>query len=202
MEHTDAFPGVRIATADDLGGIVRTLMSAFSHDPLWGPAFPDAAHRASQMAALWRLLSGSALRFPWTFVTGNVESVAVWLPPGADELTAEESDGFEEFLLGLVGEAATHDIEAVMAQFEASRPSEPHFYLSLLGTHDEHRGRGLGMTLLRENLARVDALAQPSYLESTNPANNARYESVGFERHGAFTTASGHIVTTMWRAAR
>jgi len=202
MTLGDPIPAARIATAADLDAIVRTLSSAFFDDPLWGPSFPDVARRASQMSAFWRLLCASALRFPETFVTAGAESVAVWLPPGAEELTEDESSGLESFVGDLVGDAASPPIMAVMTQFEHARPIEPHFYLSLLGTHDDHRGRGLGMNLLRENLARIDALGSAAYLESTNPANDARYRSVGFEPRGAFTTASGHVVTTMWRSAR
>ena len=32
------------------------------------------------------------------------------------------------------------------------------------------------MALLADNLALIDAERMPAYLESTNPANNARYE--------------------------
>jgi hypothetical protein len=40
----------------------------------------------------------------------------------------------------------------------------------------------------------------PAYLESTNPANDRRYEGVGFERVGEFSTPDGqHMVSTMWR---
>lgn len=202
MEQSRPFPPVRIANVDDLDGIVRTLTSAFFTDPLWGPSFPDVALRAPQMSTFWRLLCASALRYPCTFVTAKVESVAVWLPPGGHELTEDESASFEAFIENLVGYAAAGVILAVMEQFEQARPSEPHFYLSLIGTHDDHRGHGLGMALLRENLARIDALGSAAYLESTNPANNARYQSAGFEPRGAFTTASGHVVTTMWRAGR
>jgi ribosomal protein S18 acetylase RimI-like enzyme len=87
-------------------------------------------------------------------------------------------------------------------QFEKNHPSEPHYYLSLLGTHTERRGAGLGMNLLRECLARIDALGGASYLESSNPVNNERYRSVGFTDYGSFTVPSGHVVTTMWRPAR
>ena len=34
--------------------------------------------------------------------------------------------------------------------------------------------------LLKENLARIDAEHMPACLESSNPNNNHRYESVGF----------------------
>ena len=43
----------------------------------------------------------------------------------------------------------------------------------------------------------------PAYLESSNPANNARYEGVGFEVVGEFSAPNnGPVVTTIWRTAR
>jgi len=67
----------------------------------------------------------------------------------------------------------------------------------------DHRGHGHGMRLLAETLERIDAEGHPAYLESTNPANNARYEGVGFEARGSFEGYTpGSAVTTMWRPAR
>jgi GNAT superfamily N-acetyltransferase len=198
---TSAAVGVRVATADDVEAIVDTLTTAFFDDPLWGPAFPDVSKRAGQASALWRLFATSSLRYSWTLVTENVESAAIWIPPGGDELTEQEQNGFEEFLLGISDRKVADGVLAISDQFEAARPGEPHFYLSLLATHDRHRGAGLGMGLLRESLRRVDAQGAAAYLESCNPANNARYESVGFTRRDEITAPSGQIVTTMWRPA-
>ena len=65
----------------------------------------------------------------------------------------------------LVGPRAD-DVGALLSRFDAAHPHhEPHYYLSLLGTADAHRGRGLGMALLKENLARIDAERMPAYLE-------------------------------------
>ena len=89
----------------------------------------------------------------------------------------------------------------VFERFDAAHPSdEPHFYLSLLGTHADHRGKGYGMQLLRENLATIDTAHAPAYLESSNDANLDRYRSVGFEVHGEIRIPDGPTVTTMWRA--
>ncbi|MEU0783923.1 GNAT family N-acetyltransferase [Streptomyces sp. NPDC006173] len=93
-------------------------------------------------------------------------------------------------------------ILAIYDQFEAARPSEPCFYLTLLGVHDDHRGKGLGMGLLAHSLDRIDTLGAPAYLESSNPVNIARYEGVGFSPRDTFTVVTGHVVTTMWRPAR
>jgi ribosomal protein S18 acetylase RimI-like enzyme len=79
---------------------------------------------------------------------------------------------------------------------------EPHYYLSLLGTHRARAGRGLGIALLAENLARIDGERMPAYLESSNPGNNHRYERFGFQTIGEFYPPAGNTpVTTMWRNA-
>ena len=89
-------------------------------------------------------------------------------------------------------------------RFDAAHPhGEPHYYLSLFGTHPDHRGHGVGMRLLADNLALIDAEHAPAYLESSNPSNNRRYEGVGFAPIGEFSYPDGGpVVTTMWRPAR
>jgi hypothetical protein len=59
------------------------------------------------------------------------------------------------------------------------------------------------MALLASDLRRIDDLHLPAWLESTNPANDHRYRSVGFEPFGSFRTIDEqHVITTMWRPAR
>ncbi|RAG83856.1 GNAT family N-acetyltransferase [Streptacidiphilus pinicola] len=203
MSSQDRPLNVRTAGADDVDAVVATLTTAFFRDPVWGPAFPDPGRRAAQAGALWRLLATSALRYPWLLVTGNVEAAAVWIPPGGEELTEAEADGFAGFLREITDEATAAGILAVLEPMEAARPKEPHFYLSLLGTHDDHRGQGLGVALLRESLVRIDELRMPAYLESSNPAaNDKRYAALGFVPNGELVMPDGHVVTTMWRPAR
>jgi predicted acetyltransferase len=56
------------------------------------------------------------------------------------------------------------------------------------------------MGLLAENLRRMDEEGVPSYLESSNPANNGRYERLGYEQVGEFITPGRErTVATMWR---
>ena len=201
MRTQRAFPA-RSATPADVDAIVDTLTTAFFRDPLWGPAFPDEQRRATQAAAMWRLYVTSALRYPWTLVTPGVEAAAVWIPPGGTELTPREEDGLEGLLTTGAGPGVAKSILEIYDQLDAAHPDEPCFYLSLLGVHDDHRGKGLGMGLLAECLARIDTLGAPAYLESSNPANIDRYRSVGFTPRDTITIATGHVVTTMWRPAR
>ena len=189
----------RVATPADLDGLTATLWQAFRNDPVWTWVFPDE----DQLRPWWRFLIESALRYPWVWVLDDYAAVAVWIPPGGSELTEAEEQRVEPLLRDLVGSRYPAVIELV-ERFEAAHPKDhAHYYLSLLGVHPDYRGRGLGMKLLADNLSVIDAEGAAAYLESSNPANDERYRSIGFERCGEFSTPDGtHQVSTMWRVAR
>jgi len=190
----------RVAEPADTSGVARTLVEAFFLDPVWSWAFSDPTRRKAQHDAWFRLLIGSAIEHQWVWMTPAYEAVSVWVPPGCPELSEADEARLGPMLEDLVGGRAELLME-VFDRFEAAHPRrEDHFYLSLLGTHTNHRGSGIGMGLLAANLARVDAAGMPAYLESTNPGNLRRYQSVGFEVSGAFDLPDGGpTVTTMWR---
>lgn len=193
-----------VATSDDLARVVAIIAASFDADPVWGDsAFPDRATRRGFQEALWTLMAGSAMRYPYTFVTPGREAAAVWIPPGGTELTAAEEERFEPELVDLLGQEGADRLFAIFERFAASHPhDEPHWYLSLLGVHPEHAGAGHGMRLLRATLHVVDATGMPAYLESSNRANDRRYAELGFEVVGEVELASGVRFSTMWRPAR
>jgi GNAT superfamily N-acetyltransferase len=193
----------RSATRADLPAVIETISRAFHDDPTWSWAFPDPLRRQEQYAVFWRLMVAGALRYPWVRMAEGCEAASVWIPPGGSEIAPEDEARVAPLLEELVGERAGEVLE-LLDRFEAAHPrNEPHYYLSLLGTHPSHTGRGVGMGLLAENLARIDRERMPAYLESSNPANNHRYQRHGFEAIGAFhPPGSDTSVTTMWRDAR
>jgi GNAT superfamily N-acetyltransferase len=186
----------RVATERDLDLIAETLAAAFADDPLWGWAFPER----ESLARWWCFLVSSALRYPWVWVADEGAAASVWIPPGGVELTDAEEQRVEPLLRELTGERTAEVLE-LLDRFEQSHPDEvPHYYLSLLGTHPDHRGKGLGMALLAEGLERIDSERMPAYLESSNSANDHRYERLGFSRVGGFTRPDEAVsVSTMWR---
>jgi ribosomal protein S18 acetylase RimI-like enzyme len=193
----------RSAAADDVPAVTACLSSAFYDDPVWGRwTFPEPASRAVRLYGLMRFWVVGAIRYPWVRMTDAAEAVAVWLPPGASEMTSEQEDEFEAFASETLGPRA-HEVLTLFELFDEHHPEdEPHYYLSLWATHRDHAGRGLGTALLLDNLARIDAERMSAYLESTNPANVPRYEALGFQRRGEFGPAGGPVITTMWRDAR
>lgn len=189
---------VRLATERDVDGITATLTAAFDADPLWRWAFPREG-----LADLWGLLIRSALRYSWVWVADEYVAASVWIPPGGVELTEDEEASLGPMLEGSVGSSPA-DVLEVFERLSATHPEEPpHYYLSLLGTHPDHRGKGLGMSLLADNLARIDSEGMPAYLESSNPENDPRYERLGFVRVGEFERPDGRLTcSTMWREPR
>jgi GNAT superfamily N-acetyltransferase len=190
----------RPATLNDLAHLIDTIELAFASDPVWGPMLSIRGDR-DQARLVWRLWIEGALRYPWVWMTPAAEAVAVWIPPGATELSREQETTFESRAIEALGPDRAAHLTDVMALFAAAHPQgQPHYYLSLLGTHPAHRGRGIGMKLLADNLATIDRDGRPAYLESTNPLNNQRYRNVGFAPIGEFRLpGDGPVVTTMWR---
>jgi ribosomal protein S18 acetylase RimI-like enzyme len=193
----------RSAEMSDVPVLGRCLASAFFEDPVWGQwAFPDRERRGEQLRRLLEFWVRAAVRHPWVHMLAGGEAVAVWIPPGVTELTAEEEKTFAVMIAELAGPRAA-EFDELFEEFEVNHPrAEPHYYLSLWGTHRDHAGRGLGSAVIAEDLARIDAEHMPAYLESTNPANIPRYEALGFRPVGEFGPSAGPTITTMWRTAR
>jgi GNAT superfamily N-acetyltransferase len=188
---------------EDVPAVAETMARAFHSDPLWGWAFPDPSERLAQHEALWTLFLRGSIDHGWVWATEGYEAASLWIPPDLPELTEPYASHMEPLLDELLGDRAKLLLE-VFECFEAAHPrDEPHYYLSLLATHPDHRGQGLGMHLMRANLDLIDIEHRPAYLESTNPANNDRYRAVGFEPLGEFQVPQdGPPVMSMWRTAR
>jgi GNAT superfamily N-acetyltransferase len=192
--------GVRQVSEADADRVVELFTLAFYDDPTWSWAFPDPTRRMDHHRVLWGLFMHSAVPYGCVWLTDDGGAAALWIPPGEPELSDEDEARVEPLLRELVGLHAD-DVLTLLDTFEANHPRHaPHYYLSLLGTHPDHRGQGKGMGLLAANLAQIDVTGMPAYLESSNRANDHRYERLGFVQVGEFAApAGGPTVAGMWR---
>jgi GNAT superfamily N-acetyltransferase len=193
----------RAATSDDAEAITRTITLAFADDPVWGPALRRMDNRATlDLASYWGCFVESAIRHGTARMAVDGAAVSIWYPPREPELPPDLEARLHAIVERDLDERAREALWALFDRFEASRrPQADHYYLSLLATHPEHRGRGRGQILLAEDLERWDAAAASAYLESTNPANDHRYARAGFVPIGSFSAVRDDApVTAMWRA--
>jgi GNAT superfamily N-acetyltransferase len=191
-----------VAEPRHIHAISECIAQAFAADPVWAVALARSDGRTDHHLPYWRLFVEGALQHQTVYLLDGGAAVSVWLPPDAPELAPEQERGLEDLLLVALDEDARTSIHALYRRFEASRAAVParHAYLSLLATHPDHRGRGVGQALLAADLAAWDAAGIPTYLESTNPANDHRYARAGFVPVGEFRAVrDGSPITAMWR---
>lgn len=192
-----------IASQAEIDAVTETIALAFAIDPTWGPALAREDGSTAHHLAYWRIFVEGALPHGSVYLSDDRAAVAVWIPPGEDEMTDHQEAALRLVVTENLASAAQEAMFALWDRFDSNHPqSEPHAYLSLLATHPDHRGRGIAQQLVRENLAAFDAEGLPTYLESTNPANDHRYERLGFAKIGEFAGfVDGSVVSTMWRPA-
>jgi ribosomal protein S18 acetylase RimI-like enzyme len=192
---------LKVLRADfsDAPELLEVINDAFADDPVWCWLIPDLTLRAR----LWRVYISAALRYPWVFMTGGYETVAVWIPPNGSDITPEDEERLPELLHELAGDRAA-EILTFLQRIEAAHPhAEPHYYLDFVGTQRKFMHQGIGRALLTENLGRIDQEHMPTYLESSNPHNNQLYASLGFSPINIIETPNdGPSITCMWRSSR
>jgi ribosomal protein S18 acetylase RimI-like enzyme len=197
----------RIATEDDLDAVGETLALAFEHDPLWGWAFEEAERerKLAALAEVFGFFAAAALDLGWVRVSDGVEAVALWIPPGAPEMTPVDEERLPGVIASACGPESAARVSQLLDAFDHNHPHEPpHFYLSLLATHPDHAGHGHGVGLVAACLAEIDAGDPPAaaFLESSNPVNLPRYERLGFRPTREVELIAGLSGTQMWRAPR
>ena len=105
------------------------------------------------------------------------------------------------FLLAMGGRTARG--RQIAELMKKRHPSEPHWYLAVIGSDPTVRGGGFGQALMQSRLDRVDAEHAPAYLESSNPDNIPYYMRFGFEVTGEIELPDGGpSMWPMWRAPR
>jgi GNAT superfamily N-acetyltransferase len=201
--RSQAIAAISQVSDAEVDQVTELFTLAFRDDPTWSWAFRDAEKRLEHLRLWWGLYVHSALPYGWVWMTDDGGAASLWIPPNRPELSEQDEARVEPLLRGLVG-AHADDVLVLLDRFDAKRPRDPpHYYLSLLGTHPQHRGRGKGMGLLAANLARIDEEGFPAYLESSNRANDHRYERLGFVTIGEFAApGGGPTVACMWRDNR
>ncbi|TCJ95067.1 GNAT family N-acetyltransferase [Nocardia alba] len=197
---------VRKATRHDVDAVAQTLALAFQHDPVMSWILPEPDRRAAGLPRFFATVarhlflpadaSDLALR-----PDDTVGGAALWTPPHQQN----PSTLTELRTLPGIWQAfgrRTLAGKQVGDLLKKNHPTEPHWYLAMLGSAPDVRGEGYGHALLHSRLDRVDAEHAAAYLESSNPVNVPYYERFGFVVTGELRIPGGPTLWQMLRAAR
>jgi GNAT superfamily N-acetyltransferase len=193
---------VKDGTAADLASIADALVSAFHDDPVMLYLFDKPAKRDKQQRSLFmseakRALTKGAVH---TTADGPAKGGAIWMAPGQWKTGGLELLGQLPLMFSLG--TATPRALSILSKMEKVHPSEPHWYLAILGTATESQGKGVGSALLDPILTQCDAEGIPAYLESSKDSNIPFYNRHGFEVTGEVHAKNGPTLWPMWREPR
>jgi GNAT superfamily N-acetyltransferase len=189
---------VRVASTADENPVVDTVVLAFTTDPMARWTWPYSHQFLAALPRMVRALGGAAFSSGSAFCTEDYAGAALWLPPGVHPDDKE----LEALLQSTVAPPLVSETAAVFEQMATYHPTEPHWFLPLIGVDPAHQGEGHGKALMAYALERCDRDHAPAYLESSNPRNIPFYRRHGFEPLGAIQVGSSPTVVPMLRGPR
>jgi GNAT superfamily N-acetyltransferase len=191
-------PTVRTMTAADERPAISTIVLAFAADPVSRWTWPHPHQYVAAMPTLARAFGGRAFTQGAAYCTNEYIGAALWLPPGV----LPDEEGLAEVLERTASPSVRDAASVIFEQMAKYHPSEPHWYLPLMGVDPAHQGKGHGDALMSYALERCDRDRAPAYLESTNSRNISLYRRHGFEPLGAIQVGTSPTLTPMLRRAR
>ncbi|MFI0263080.1 GNAT family N-acetyltransferase [Streptomyces sp. NPDC017056] len=188
------------ATLDDARPVSRTLARAFDDDPMMRWFFPDDSSRDAGLNRYFTTLF--TRQYAHHGVCERTDAAAAfWVPPEGQEKAVPDAETIQE-LQDILGDRALLFRDAVEAAAKHT-PTEPHWYLAVIGADPAAQGQGHGAALLRSGLAKADAAGLPAYLESSKLANLPVYEHFGFTvREEIQLPGGGPVLWSMRREPR
>ncbi|WP_156307279.1 GNAT family N-acetyltransferase [Sphingobacterium endophyticum] len=189
---------IRIVQHKDEARAISALTLAFSIDPMMRWSLPNAEKYLEIFSSIGMAFGGNAFEKGTAYMAESFAGIALWLPPGLGSDEEELTKLFNEN----VCKEIKQDMTNIFQQMEKFRPSEPHWYLPMIGVDPAYQNMGVGSALMIEALKIVDHDGSMAYLESSNPKNISLYERHGFEVIGEIQSGSSPILRPMMRKAR
>lgn len=192
---TMATAAIVTASKQDELRVIMTVARAFQDDPAVRWLYPEARQYTTHFPNFVRAFGGKAFAHQSAHVVDGFEGAALWLPPGIEP----DGDELGSLLDRTAAPGILGDVMSMFEQMGRHHPSEPHWYLPLIGVDPRFHGQGLGSALLRHALADCDRERIPAYLESSNPRNISLYRRHGFEITGVIQAGSSPTIYPMVR---
>ena len=186
--------------------MLAMLGRAFWPDPLFGFFARDRQHEYEMFPSVFGAFAADTVPLGETWVAmagARVMGAALWVPPGKMPRSSRREAALQARMARLLVTGRNRRCGlALLTEVDKRHPSEPHWYLSVLGVDPVAQGKGLGTQLLGPVLDRADAEGVPAYLETQKEENLAFYIRHGFEETDRITVPGSPPVWTMWRHPR
>lgn len=191
---------VRAASAADREGILDVGTAAFVTEPAFAHFFNNdyEPHARTFLNYLLEVrLEGGLV---WVEeVDGRIAAVSMWDPPGGSTVPqATQDELWTKTTWSFPADVAAR-LEQYDQQVHALEPPGPHYYLGVIASHPDFRGRGHGAAVLRPGLEAADAAGVDCFLETGTESNLSYYTRFGFSVTGTLDLEDG---TRIWCLTR
>lgn len=194
---------VRPAVGDEWRPLGHLLGAAFQDDPVWEWVTPDPTRRARHLGRAFAQLLKRRTRAGTVWTTSDLSGAAMWAEPGDWRETPVEMARILPPMAAAIGLRLARSRTAALSAMERHHPTDPHWYLAILGADPARRGQGIGGALMEPMVQRCDEQGMAAYLESSKEANLAFYHRHGFEVTGQIQLAPDcPPLWSMWRTPR
>lgn len=182
-------------STNDTNILVQTLVNAFEHDPAVRWMYPAREQYQMHFPEFVRAFGGAAFHLNTHLAWPDQTAVALWLPPGVQP----DESALVELIERSIESERLPEVFSIFEQMAHFHPTEPHWYLPMIGVTPDAQGGGIGSALMTRALDRCDDAGLPAYLESTNPRNTPFYEHFGFRAIGRIQAPSSPPIIPMIR---
>jgi ribosomal protein S18 acetylase RimI-like enzyme len=190
-------PTIKTVAPSEADQAVGTVVLAFSADPIARWFYPDPHQYLLHLPSFVRAFAGKAFAHNSAYYIDGYLGAALWLPP---DVHADE-DALVALLERSIPEEKQQEIFAFVEQMDNSHPSEPHWYLPMIGVDPTKQGNGCGSALLEHALERCDE-GQLAYLEASSSKSIPLYQRHGFELRDTIQVGSSPPLFPMLRRPR
>jgi GNAT superfamily N-acetyltransferase len=187
-------PPVTRATPAARDRVVETVVTAFANDPAFGYFFPDRQTFVDHATTFARYLFDRRVQRGTIWIVDGGTSVAMWDEPGAGDDPGDDGPTLR------LPAAALARLDAYHAAVENALPAERFWYLGILATHPDAKGRRWGRLVMTPALELAADAGLPAYLETTNPNNVRLYQGVGWEVTTSLRVTALPIWVLRWPA--
>lgn len=176
--------GVRLARRSEIPQLTALLARSFDDDPYIDWLVRKDERRSAGFELLFELtLDKLSADLNETYTLHDLAGCVVWKRPSELKLPLWRQLALIPAFARVSGAARIGQLLRVFGELEKRHERhapDPHYYLHVIGVAPERQGQGLGRSLLRPMLARLDSERMPAYLETHKTRTLPFYERLGF----------------------
>ena len=190
-------PTIKTVTPSNADQAVGTVVLAFSADPVARWFYPDPHQYLLHLPNFVRAFAGKAIEHNSAHYVDDYAGVALWLPPDVHP----DGDAVVALLQRTIPRETQQEISAFVEQMDSYHPTEPHWYLPMIGVDPAKQRNGYGSALLKHALELCDREGKLAYLEASSSKSIPLYKRHGFELVGTIQAGKSPPLFPMLRKA-